>query len=644
MLKLLYGDELGKPLHLIADLLRSFIMAARGNDLIVADYSGIEGAVAAWFCREEWKVAAMRRLLTPEGKKEPDLYIRAAGSIYNVPPESIPKSDERRQIGKVAELSCFAAGTKVLTRRGVCSIEAVSKDDLLWDGVEWVKHDGVVANGVRPVVDVDGIAVTPDHLLLASGAWTPASQLASHAPTLFRALATGSEALLSLAQTLGQEADSSLFCCGVRADATFAARLATFFRAARRGAERAARQQAQRAESGISATTTSLLTKLTGAAFSGASRQPSTDAATRATALTGTMAGAGYVSFGAQTDARSWLTWQRCLDGISRAWNLTASTSTEATSQATCASSRSERTTQTGAASAPCSASLMRCVPVFDILNAGPRNRFTTFSRSGALIAHNCQYQGGVSAFYSMSRNYGLDLEAAYAPIWHSAGEERREKALSRYKESVTKKHPATRQLSEKAWLAAELVKVGWRSGHEAIVASWQLLQDAAWNAVADPGSRQEALGATFMVAHGFLWLKMPSGRVLAYGSPQIREVTPPWADFSQPPEKREKAPAVTVLGTEKGKLSRYALYGGLLLENIVQALARDILANGMLLVERAGYPPIMHVHDEVICEIPEGFGNDEEFARLLLTLPEPLKDIPLGVGDIHRMTRYRKA
>jgi DNA polymerase len=58
-----YGDELGKPLHLISDALRSFIWAAPGHELCVADYSGIEGAVAAWFAGEDWKVDAMFDLI-----------------------------------------------------------------------------------------------------------------------------------------------------------------------------------------------------------------------------------------------------------------------------------------------------------------------------------------------------------------------------------------------------------------------------------------------------------------------------------------------------------------------------------------------------------------------------------------------------
>lgn len=358
LLKFLYGDKLGRPLHLISDAIRGFIWAAPGHDLLAADYAGIEGAVAAWFAGENWKVKALFEIIADDSL--PDLYRRTAAGIFNTTTAELGKKDERRQVGKVSELS------------------------------------------------------------------------------------------------LG--------------------------------------------------------------------------------------------------------------------------------------------------------------------------------------------YQGGVGAFRSMARNYSLKLDTIFEPVWESATLERREKAEKRYQECLLRNEPTTQQLSRKGWIAAELVKVGWRATNPAIAKSWPLLEAAIREAIENPGEQVDVLKATYLVKNGFLWCRLPSGRCLAYGRPQIRSMVVPWADMTEDEDKRETRPTPTALSVNSTtkKWERFALYGGLAFENIVQAIARDLLANGIRKAEVAGYPVIGHVHDEIITEVPRGWGDVEAFEQLICELPPWAAGLPLTASG-WRGKRYRK-
>lgn len=253
-------------------------------------------------------------------------------------------------------------------------------------------------------------------------------------------------------------------------------------------------------------------------------------------------------------------------------------------------------------------------------------------------------YQGGVGAFRSMARNYSLKLGPIFGPAWEAADPERREKAAKRYEECCERNELLTQQLNREEWLGAELVKVGWRATHPAIVASWKTLEAAAREAVEYPGRQVQALKVSFIVARGFLWCRLPSGRCLAYGAPSIREVEVPWADKALTPDLREKRPVVTCLGVDSQtrRLVRYALYGGLVFENVVQAIALDLLDNGIEIAERAGYPVVGHVHDEIITEVPRGWGDLAWFEKAICELPEWARGLPLTAGG-WRGKRYRK-
>jgi DNA polymerase len=87
----------------------------------------------------------------------------------------------------------------------------------------------------------------------------------------------------------------------------------------------------------------------------------------------------------------------------------------------------------------------------------------------------------------------------------------------------------------------------------------------------------------------------------------------------------------------------RMQTYGGALTNNICQATCRDIFAQGLLNTERAGYPVVLHTHDEIISEVPVGFGQIDDFEAAMMTLPDWCKDWPIKAAGGWRGNRYRK-
>lgn len=87
----------------------------------------------------------------------------------------------------------------------------------------------------------------------------------------------------------------------------------------------------------------------------------------------------------------------------------------------------------------------------------------------------------------------------------------------------------------------------------------------------------------------------------------------------------------------------RIATYGPKVVENLVQATANDILRYAMANLERASYPIVLHVYDEIVCEVPKGFGSVEELESIMKTLPIWAAGWPIGADGGWRGRRYRK-
>jgi DNA polymerase len=174
----------------------------------------------------------------------------------------------------------------------------------------------------------------------------------------------------------------------------------------------------------------------------------------------------------------------------------------------------------------------------------------------------------------------------------------------------------------------AEFLVNTFRTEYSLVPIFWQGVQDAAMEALNKPGARITFRCVTFQVvedaAGKWLTCKLPSGRLLWYFNPRIEEVEKEWGKvWNIAYEGRNNK--------QQGIWSTVYTYGGMLTENIVQAIARDIMVESMYLVEAAGYTLILTVHDEVVAEVPIGFGNIKEFDRIMAVTPHWAPGCPVA-------------
>ena len=229
-------------------------------------------------------------------------------------------------------------------------------------------------------------------------------------------------------------------------------------------------------------------------------------------------------------------------------------------------------------------ASDRRTARVYDIRNAGRHHRFTV---SGRLV-HNCGYGGGIGALTSMG---ALDMGVEEAEL---------------------------------PGLIAD-----WRRSNPHITQFWWEVDAAAIKAVTEK-QKTKVGKIIFEYKSGILFITLPSGRKLSYVKPRMAV-------------NKFGRDGLTYEGiSENKKWSRIETYGPKLVENIVQGTARDLLAEAMLRVEKKGYPIVMHCHDEIIAEVPEGSGSVDEMCEIMAVQPEWAEGLPLR-ADGYQCSFYQK-
>lgn len=208
----------------------------------------------------------------------------------------------------------------------------------------------------------------------------------------------------------------------------------------------------------------------------------------------------------------------------------------------------------------------------------------------GKVIELACGYQGSVGAFQQFANVYGLVIPDDEAKVLIDA----------------------------------------WRTGNPKVVSYWYAIEAAAVKAVAEPGVVSTHHNVAFKVQGSFLFCRLPSGRLLSYHRPHLKE------------GRYGMQVGFYNVNSVTRKYGRETTYGGKLVENITQAVARDLMAERMIELDERGYPLLLTVHDEIIAEAPNGFGSLDEFNEIMKTVPEWAAGIPIDV-DGFEAGRYRK-
>ena len=212
-------------------------------------------------------------------------------------------------------------------------------------------------------------------------------------------------------------------------------------------------------------------------------------------------------------------------------------------------------------------------------------------------------YQGGKMAFQTMAKTYGVKVSES----------------------------------------EADLIKKKWREANPSIVKYWWDVEAAAKDAVYSPktvftaGPKYQE--TKYLMNGSFLLCQLPSKRVIAYPYPKIEEKEMPWGGTK---------PTLTYMAVNSltKQWERHKAYGGLLVENITQAVARDVLASAIVRLEKNRIPVVLHVHDEVVVEVPEtqapGWKWADEVKAIVSAVPEWADGLPIA-AEAWQDKRYQK-
>jgi len=248
----------------------------------------------------------------------------------------------------------------------------------------------------------------------------------------------------------------------------------------------------------------------------------------------------------------------------------------------------------------------------------------------GKVVELALQYYGGVGAFCSMAETYSLRLDELASTAWGTIPLNVKREAQRLWLKAIKRRR--TYGLTERVWVVCQSLVLMWRAANPMVVAFWEALDSAVKDAIRSPGKQFKA-GDRISVDRIGNWLriKLPSGRYLSYPAPRVKEDG--W--FTN-----RSYVGVNPYTKQWGRISTYS---GKDAENVCQGGCADILMDGLLAADEAGYCPVLTVHDEIICDAPDKDRyNDKELSRLMVESSLWTDGLPLAAKGKVSM-RYAK-
>ena len=554
------------PSDILSQLIRTAFISKEGTRFIISDFSAIEARVLAWLAGEQWVLDAF--------ENGEDIYCRTASRMFGVPVEKHGVNGHLRQKGKIATLACIAEGELVLTDKGLVPIENLTKAHKLWDGENWVSHDGVIYKGIGEVIEYDGLRATKDHIVWIEGQEKPiqfGEAAASGAHLLQsgngrRAIRVGED--YKSRKKMGEKLEFLL--CPNKMSRMWKHSMA------RQG--KFNDRKVKRVSSLFPTKTNSTMVGQKANSSKAKVYQPKRSRIEKLWRKRNKI----QVSFNSRGrslfNRKIWIAKKRTRNRQNRQqWALRKRQLKICDSYRECFEHEkyciNRISSKILALCTKCCyketfkrikprRNYRRCriscirekkkleryrskTRLYDIRNAGKNNRFTV---SGKLV-HNCGYQGALGALKAMG---GIEMGLSEDEL--------------------------------------QSIVDSWREANPNIVSLWWDI-DSVVKRVVKTRSKEKYKSLVISYEKGILFIELPSKRRLAYLKAKIGT-------------NRFGGESVVYEGIVVGnKWDKIESYGGKFVENIIQAIARDILAEAMMRLEKKGFNIVMHIHDEVVIE-----------------------------------------